>query len=233
MPFCSWTSSLLSGSNQTITDMSCSHLNLVLDTRLDGKINENLQQAPTRVCLGLSSQGNGGFTAHWALQWQGIGRGLTILDNGLSKADSIGREFLSNSVRTTSKRTDKGWSTKMDCIATEAKVEAATGAARQIPERLNVAIATIVFTVYMGFFFGVSLLAGSHFWLFVLVDLGFLISTPTIGGFVRFADAGPSSPPWMPADAPVRCPDSILFVDFFCAAQPQPIHAETHTKTVL
>jgi hypothetical protein len=35
---------------------------LVLDTRLDGKINEHLQQAPTRVCLGLSSQGNGGFT---------------------------------------------------------------------------------------------------------------------------------------------------------------------------
>ena len=157
----------------------------MLDTRLDGKINEDLQQAPTRVCLGLSSQGNGGFTAHWALQWQGIGRGLTILDNGLSKADSIGREFLSNSVRTTSKRTDKGWSTKMDCIATEAKVEAATGVARQIPERLNVAIATIVFIVYMGFFFGVSLLAGRHFWLFALVDLGFLISTPTIWGLVH------------------------------------------------
>ena len=107
----------------------------------------------------------------------------------------------------------------MDCIATEAKVEAATGAARQIPERLNVAIATIVFTVYMGFFFGVSLLAGRHFWLFALVDLGFLISTPTIWGFVRLADGWPSRRPWMPSDAPVPCSDAILFVDFFFAAR--------------
>jgi len=56
---------------------------------------------------------------------------------------------------------------------------------RQIPERLNLVIATIVLLIYLGFFLGVSLLAGHEFWLFALVILGFLISTPTIWGLAH------------------------------------------------
>lgn len=74
----------------------------------------------------------------------------------------------------------------MECMdLTEAKVNRKTAAGRGIPERLNLAIATIVLFVYLSLFFGVSLLAGRYFWLFVLLAFGFLLSTPTMWGLVH------------------------------------------------
>lgn len=68
---------------------------------------------------------------------------------------------------------------------TEAKVNCKTAAGRDIPERLNLAIATVVLSIYLSLFFGVSLLAGRYFWLFALLAFGFLLSTPTIWGLVH------------------------------------------------
>ena len=76
--------------------------------------------------------------------------------------------------------------TKGECLGrTVAKVNRRPIVGRRIPERLNVAIATIVLFIYLSLFFGVSLLAGHKFWPFALVVLGFLISTPTIWGLVH------------------------------------------------
>lgn len=74
----------------------------------------------------------------------------------------------------------------MECMdQTEAKVSRKPAAGREIPERLNLAIATIVLFVYLSLFFGVSLLAGRYFLLFALLAFGFLLSTPAIWGLVH------------------------------------------------
>ena len=74
----------------------------------------------------------------------------------------------------------------MECVdLTEAKVNRKTAVGLEIPERLNLAIATIVLFLYLSLYFGVSLLTGRHFWLFASLALGFLLSTPTIWGLVH------------------------------------------------
>ena len=84
------------------------------------------------------------------------------------------------------KRTNKGESTEMQPVDTiEAKVTRRIAFGRQIPERLNLVIATVVLLIYLSLFFGVTLLAGHEFWLFALVILCFLISTPTIWGLAH------------------------------------------------
>ena len=67
----------------------------------------------------------------------------------------------------------------------EAQVVRRTTARRQIPERLNVVIATIILFVYLSLFLGAFLLVGRHFWLFGIVVIGFLVSTPTIWALVH------------------------------------------------
>jgi fatty acid desaturase len=67
----------------------------------------------------------------------------------------------------------------------EAKAVRRAAARRQIPERLNCAIAIIILLVYLSLLLGESLLLGRHFWLFGLVVVGFLVSTPTVWGLVH------------------------------------------------
>lgn len=66
-----------------------------------------------------------------------------------------------------------------------ATVNRKTAVQWKIPERLNLAIATVVLSVYLSLFFGVSLLAGRYFLLFALLAFGFLLSTPAIWGLVH------------------------------------------------
>jgi fatty acid desaturase len=74
----------------------------------------------------------------------------------------------------------------MECAdRIETKVNRRIVVGRQIPERLNLVIVTIVLFIYLSLFFGASLLAGHQFCLFALVILGFLISTPTIWGLAH------------------------------------------------
>lgn len=74
----------------------------------------------------------------------------------------------------------------MECAGTtEAKVNRRAAGARQSPHRLNLAIAICVLLIYLGVFFGASYLRGRHFWLFALVLLVFLISTPALWGLVH------------------------------------------------
>ena len=67
----------------------------------------------------------------------------------------------------------------------QAKVVRRAAARRQIPERLNFVIATINLLVYLSLFLGEALFVGRPFWLFALVVLGFLVSTPTVWGLVH------------------------------------------------
>jgi len=63
----------------------------------------------------------------------------------------------------------------------EAKTVRRAAARRQIPERLNVAIAIVILFVYLSLLLGESLLVGRHFWLFGLVVVlhGRLIRHPS------------------------------------------------------
>ena len=57
--------------------------------------------------------------------------------------------------------------------------------ATRIPWRLNLVVGAVVVAIYLGFYFGVFLLAARHFWAFALVLLMFLVATPTIWGLVH------------------------------------------------
>ena len=74
----------------------------------------------------------------------------------------------------------------MECVdPVEAKANRRTAGETQIPERLNLGIAIAVLSIYLSLLFAVSLLASRQLWLFTLVVLAFLISTPTIWGLVH------------------------------------------------